>query len=229
MAHHGTYTSLGCRWLTTGLTHTSDADGAPRHLHTPRMRMAHHGSSLGCRWLTTGLSYTRLRCPWLTMGLNHYRHLDADGSPRDLHTSSLGCRWLTTGLTNPSNAVSSPWELHTPREPMAHHETHTLHNMPMAHHRTYTQPGYRCLTTGLTHNSPAGSTSVRAPDNMDNYLVPLSHTVLPITLSTTTTTYAQVPSLGFQTQIETPCNQQTTYGVSSWFTLCISPPPSSSG
>jgi hypothetical protein len=175
MAHHGTYTQLGCRWLAMGLTHNSDADGSPRELHNTRMPMAHHRT---------------------------YTH--------------LGCRWLTTGLTHPSNADGSPWELHTPRIPMAHHETHTL-------------LGCRCLTTGLTHNSPAGSTSVRAPDNMDNYLVPLSHTVLPITLSTTTTTYAQVPSLGFQTQIETPCNQQTTYGVSSWFTLCIYPPPSSSG
>ena len=213
MAHHGTYTHLGCRWLTMGLRHHSNAHGSPQDLHITRMPMAHHGTNpnLGCRWLITGHTQTSY----------------ADGSPRDLHTSRmpmahhgtythLGCRWLTTGLTHPSNADGSPWELHTPRIPMAHHETHTI-------------LGCRCLTTGLTHNSPAGSTSVRAPDNMDNYLVPLSHTVLPMTLSTTTTTYAQVPSLGFQTQIETPCNQQTTYGVSSWFTLCISPPPSSSG
>ena len=189
MAHHGTYPSLGCRWLTTGLTHDSNAHGSPWDLHITRMPMAHHGT----------------------------------------YTSPV-CRWLTTGLTHTSDTDGSPQDIHTPR-------------MPMARHGNYTHLGYRWLTTKLIHysdadvspqaglkpNSPAGSTSVRAPDNMDNYLVPLSHTVLPITITTTTTTHDQVPSLGFQTQIETPCHQQTTIKVSSWFTLCISPPPSSSG
>ena len=81
----------------------------------------------------------------------------------------------------------------------------------------------------INSTSPAGSTSIGAPDNMENHLFPLSHSALPISFTTTTTTYARVPSLGFRNQINTPCNQQTTIKVSSWFTLCISPPPSSAG
>ena len=81
----------------------------------------------------------------------------------------------------------------------------------------------------IDSTSPAGSTSIGAPENMENHLFPLSHSALPISLTTTITTDARVPSLGFRTQINTPCNQLTTYGVSDWPTLCISPPPFSSG
>ena len=80
----------------------------------------------------------------------------------------------------------------------------------------------------IDSTSPAGSTSIGTPDNMENHLFPLSHSALPISL-TTTTTYARALSFGFRTRVDTPCNQLTTYGVSDWPTLCISPPPFSSG
>ena len=171
MVHHGTYTRLRCRWLTTGLTHALlrcrwltmglthylYADGLPWDLHTTPMPMAHHGT------------YTRLRCRWLTTGLTNF--LNADGLPWDWHATHLSiahhgtytrlrcrwlttglthallrCRWLTMGLTHDSDADGSPWDLHTAPMPMAHHGTDKLH-------------GCRWLTIGLARNSSVDSSS----------------------------------------------------------------------
>ena len=44
----------------------------------------------------------------------------------------------------------------------------------------------------IDSTSPAGSTSIGAPDNMENDLFPLSHSALPISFTTTTTTDARV-------------------------------------
>ena len=67
LALHGTYTQLGCRWLTTGLTRNTDANGSPRDSYTTRMPMAHRRT------------YTQHGCQWLTTGLTH--NTDANGSP----------------------------------------------------------------------------------------------------------------------------------------------------
>jgi len=46
MIRHRAYTLLGCRWLTTGLTHNLNADNL-----SPGFTL------LGCQWLTTGLTH----------------------------------------------------------------------------------------------------------------------------------------------------------------------------
>ena len=119
MAHHGTYTQHGCRWLTIGLTHNTDADGSPLDSHITRMPMARHRT------------YTH-RCQWLPIGLTH--NTDNDGSPRDLYTTWMpmahhraytlhktytqhGCQWLTIGLPatvmkHNSEPGGSPWDLY---------------------------------------------------------------------------------------------------------------------
>ena len=136
MARPGTYTQLGCRWLTIGLirntvaddsllmglTHNSDADGPLKDLNTTRMLMAHHGTyaQLGCQWLTMG-TYTHRNMPVALSGLTHTRaQLALHGT-----YTQLGCRWLTTGLTHNTDANGSPRDLHTTRMPMAHRRTYT--------------------------------------------------------------------------------------------------------
>ena len=92
MAHHRTYTQLGCQWLPIGLTHNTDADGSPRDLYTTWMPMVHH------RAYTLHKTYTQHGCQWLTIGLpaTVMKHnSEPGGSPWDLYATKYadGLPW----------------------------------------------------------------------------------------------------------------------------------------
>ena len=195
--------------------------------------MAHHRTTrnsdetqLGTRWLTLGLIRDKI-CRWLTMGLKRdkiCRRLGCRPTPFDTRCHAHVHTWWKNDFQVGFLPVSGPY---------SRRSTGGSSVLPATLSGS-SRLSENITSAGVTSMDPpshTGSTSIGAPDNMNHYLDPLSHTALPITItiSTTTTTYARVPSVGLRTQIETRCDQQTTIKVSSWFTLCISPPPSSAG
>jgi len=213
MAHHRaytlhkTYTQHGCQWLTIGL---------------PATVMKHNSEPGGSPWDLYATKYAD-GLPW---DLNATKYSDDFDAGR-LHWIPAGMHRFTRDGRMTSMWASCPYQAHVRRTSNGGSSVlnATLSGSSKLSSDNITSAG----VTSMDPPSHAGSTSIGAPDNMNHYLDPLFHTALPITITTTTTTYARVPSLEFQTQINTPCDQLTTIKVSDWPPLCISPPPSSAG